>query len=198
MLSSKIGHALDPYIIWVYRLFLKKKDLNPNLITLFGFFFGILSSVFIVLGELFIAGILLLISGFFDLLDGALARTSRRVTVFGGFLDSVLDRYTDLLVLVGLGVHFVLTKEMIGVIMVLISIVGVAIIPYAKARALAEGINCNAGLLERPERAILLILGLILDYTLYSVAILAFLSHVTVLQRIMYVKRSSELARIPE
>lgn len=195
MLSAKIGHSLDPYILKLYRLIFFGKELNPNTISIFGFLSGILSFVLIIFGFLFYAGIFLMIAGFFDLLDGSIARGTKKVTIFGGFLDSVLDRYTDLLVISAICIYFLLHKEIYLVIVTIFSIVGVAIIPYVKARAQAEGLACNSGILERPERTILLIFGLLFNLVDYCIIILAFLSHLTVLQRIIFVKKSAELSR---
>lgn len=198
MLSAKIGHSLDPYIIKAYRLLFFGKDLNPNTLTFLGFLFGIASFASIIFGYFVFAGVFLLISGFFDLLDGSLARETKRVTSFGGFLDSVLDRYTDLLVISAIGIHFLLIKDIFTVVMSIISSIGVAIIPYVKARAQAEGLNCNTGILERPERTILLILGLLFNFVDYCMIVLAFLSHVTVLQRVVFVKRHAEPLKASE
>lgn len=198
MLSAKIGHSLDPLIAKVYKCIFFGKDLRPNTLSLLGFLFGIVCFVFILFGRLFLAGIFLAISGFFDLLDGSIARRTNRVTLFGGLLDSVLDRYTDLLVISAIGIHFVFVNKMVFAVMAMISTIGVAIIPYVKARAQAEGLSCDTGILERPERMILLIVGLLFGFIDYCIVILAFLSHVTVLQRIIFFKRRAELLKAPE
>ncbi|MCX7856770.1 MAG: CDP-alcohol phosphatidyltransferase family protein [Deltaproteobacteria bacterium] len=198
MLSAKLGHSLDPLIIKVYKIVFFKREINPNVLTLLGFLFGIGCFVSVVFGYLALGGIFLIISGFFDLVDGSLARGTKRVTVFGGFLDSVLDRYTDLLVLSGIGIHFLLNRDIHSVVITIISSVGVAIIPYVKARAQAEGLNCDTGILERPERTILLIVGLIFSIVEYCMIILAFLSHITVFQRVLFVKRHSEALKTSE
>lgn len=189
---------MDPYILKVYKFLFFGKDLNPNLITFFAFLSGVISFTFIIFGNLFPAGIFLFISGFFDLLDGSLARGTKRVTIFGGFLDSVLDRYTDLLVISAICIHFLLQRDIFLVIITIFSIVGVAIIPYVKARAQAEGLSCNTGILERPERTIILIVGLLFNLIDYCMILLAFLSHLTVLQRIIFVKRTSEVLKASE
>lgn len=187
MISVKLGHSLDPIIIRLYRFFFKKKDINPNIFTLLGLVFAYISSIYIALGYNIVAGFFLLISGFFDLLDGALARVSKRVTSFGGFLDSVLDRYSDLFVLYGIVVFFLRRAEILWSVVTVLAIIGVAIIPYAKARAEAASLKCNTGFLERPERIIILLIGLFFNVLTYAIIIIAVLSHITVIQRIVFV-----------
>ncbi|OPY63823.1 MAG: CDP-diacylglycerol--inositol 3-phosphatidyltransferase [Syntrophorhabdus sp. PtaU1.Bin002] len=136
-----------------------------------------------------LGGIALLASGFLDLMDGALARSSDQVTPFGGFLDSVLDRYSDLVVMCGILVYFMKRDDSLLTIVAFVAAIGVAIIPYAKARAEAASLTCNTGLLERPERVVILLIGLLCNLLSYAVFALAVLTHVTVVQRILYVRR---------
>ncbi|HON85907.1 MAG TPA: CDP-alcohol phosphatidyltransferase family protein [Syntrophorhabdaceae bacterium] len=191
MISYKIGHSLDPVIIKVYRFFFRDSSINPNIFTILGALFGYVCCVYIALGYPLISGIALLLSGFFDLLDGALARVSKRVTPFGGFLDSVLDRYTDLFVLYGISIYFLRQSEVIYSVITIMASIGVAIIPYAKARAEAASLRCNTGILERPERIIILLIGLFFNLLPYAVIVTAVLSHITVIQRIVFVWRES-------
>ncbi len=107
MISSRIGHSLDPLLVGIYRLLFGRRVVSPNVLTVFGLFFSLLASALAASSwPLFLAGIFLLVSGFFDLLDGAVARSAKMTTPFGGFLDSVLDRYSDLLVMLGIAIHF--------------------------------------------------------------------------------------------
>ena len=158
-----------------------------------GFFFRLLAALFVALrGPLFVGGICLFVSGFCDLLDGAVARDAKMVTSFGGFLDSVLDRYSDLLVMLGISIYFLRLDHPDPLFSMLsfFAAIGAAIIPYAKARAEAASIGCSNGLLERPERIILLMIGLGFDVLRPVVIILAVLTHVTVLQRVFLTKRA--------
>ena len=191
MISSKIGHSLDPAILTIYRFFFRNRIIDPNVLTLCGTFFGFLSAFSIAFGFLISGGIALLISGFFDLLDGTIARHANRVSPFGGFLDSVLDRYSDLAVMLGIFLFFLHGNEQTYVVVTFIASIGIAIIPYARARAEAASLSCNTGLMERPERIILLLIGLFFNVLHYIVIVLAVLSHVTVIQRIVYVKRKA-------
>jgi CDP-diacylglycerol--glycerol-3-phosphate 3-phosphatidyltransferase len=191
LISSKIGHSLDPAILTIYRFFFRNRIIDPNVLTLCGTFFGFLSAFSIAFGFLISGGIALLISGFFDLLDGTIARHANRVSPFGGFLDSVLDRYSDLAVMLGIFLFFLHGNEQAYVVVTFIASIGIAIIPYARARAEAASLSCNTGLMERPERIILLLIGLFFNVLHYIVIVLAVLSHVTVIQRIMYVKKKT-------
>jgi phosphatidylglycerophosphate synthase len=144
-------------------------------------------------GWLLLAGFLLLLSGFFDLLDGAVARNMSMMTRFGGFLDSVLDRYSDLLVMLGVGVYFLRANDHLFCAVTFFAAVGVAIIPYVRARAEAAEIECRNGILERPERIILLVVGFFVGSLGMKVVVvvLAVLTHVTVFQRIWLVRKQS-------
>ena len=193
MIGSRLGHSLDPAIFGIYRLFFGNRRINPNVITILGFAFSFPAFAAIALDHLVLGGIFLLISGFFDLVDGAVARLTSTTTDFGGFLDSVLDRYSDLMVMAGILIYFMKRGSNPDVVAVLVASTGIAIIPYARARAEAAGFSCRAGLLERPERLAMLLCGLFFSTLLhYIVLALAVLTHVTVLQRIFHVMRQSK------
>jgi phosphatidylglycerophosphate synthase len=191
LISSKIGHALDPVILGTYRFFFKNRGVNPNILTICGVPFGFAASACVAFDYMLTGAIFLAFSGFLDLMDGAVARNMNRVTRFGGFLDSVLDRYVDLLIMLGVFIHFLRHGELLYSVIVFIASIGIAIIPYAKARAEAASINCNTGILERPERLVIIFVGLCFHVLEYAVIVLAVLTHVTVIQRIVFVKRNS-------
>lgn len=190
MLSSKVGHSLDPLVLKIYRCFVGRKNIKPNVLTVIGLLFAIAASVSIAVSWLFTAGILLLLAGVFDVLDGVVARNTNAVTSFGGFFDSVLDRYSDLLVMLGVLLFFFRVDDFYFVVLTGIASVGVSVIPYARARAEAAGMKCRNGLMERPERIVLLALGLCFNMLRPAVVILVVLTHVTVLQRVLLVRKS--------
>jgi CDP-diacylglycerol---glycerol-3-phosphate 3-phosphatidyltransferase len=192
LLSVKIGHSLDPAILSLYRIIFGNRVVNPNIFTLWGLAFGIIAGLLIAFDRPILAGASLMVSGCFDLLDGAVARGTGNTTSFGAFLDSVLDRYTDLFVMCGIIIHFMKAGSFFYTVATLIAAIGVALIPYARARAEAASFVCKTGFLERPERLILLLLGLFVGILPYIILILAVLTHVTVLQRILLVKRMSQ------
>jgi CDP-diacylglycerol---glycerol-3-phosphate 3-phosphatidyltransferase len=186
MIGNKIGHRLDPYLYYVLKIFLGKHS-SPNFFTLMGFLATLVASLLILNGFWFLAGLAIILSGLFDLFDGVIARKLGKVTALGGFLDSVLDRYSDLLLLISLLVYY-LRKEDPGLV-ILTSFVsmGTILIPYVRAKAETLQVPCTIGLMERAERIILLTIGTLFQWMEPVLWILAILTHFTVLQRIYYV-----------
>ena len=199
MIGNKVGRRLDP---WLYTALSKVfgKRGNPNSFTIMGFFATLIASVFILM-ELWVAGgLMIILSGLLDLFDGVLARKLGRVTPLGGFLDSVLDRYSDLLLLLALLIYY-LRKGVPGLV-VLTSVVsiGTILIPYVRAKAESLQIPCSVGLMERAERIILLSAGTLFQWMEPILWILAILTHFTVFHRIYYVwkkLRSSQEIKMP-
>jgi CDP-diacylglycerol---glycerol-3-phosphate 3-phosphatidyltransferase len=192
LISVKVGHSLDPVILSVYRFFLKSKIINPNILTVWGAAFAFGASACIAVDYLLSGAVLILISGCFDLMDGAVARSTDNVTRFGGFFDSVLDRYADLFIMLGIFVHFLRQNDFFYSVVTFVAAIGTAIIPYARARAEAASLPCKTGMLERPERLIIVLAALFFNVLDYAMIILAILTHVTAIQRIVYVRRNSD------
>ncbi|MDD3846168.1 MAG: CDP-alcohol phosphatidyltransferase family protein [Syntrophorhabdaceae bacterium] len=193
MISSKIGHRLDPAILFLYRSIFGQKVISPNVISCAGALFGFLAAALIFMEYPATAAACLLTAGFFDILDGAIARGSGRVTRFGGFFDSVLDRYTDMSVMGAILFVYVRHGSMEYAMATLVAAIGTALIPYARARAEAASLSGKTGLLERPERLVLLIVGLFIPFLLGCIIIaLAVLTHVTVAQRILHVWKQTK------
>ena len=186
MISNRIGHRLDPYFYQLFKKILGER-VHPNLITFMGFFSTLLASFLILRGFLIGAGLLIILSGVFDMLDGVVARKLGKVTVFGGFLDSVMDRYSDLLFLLSLLIYYLKKGDSVAVILTSVVSIGTALIPYVRARAEAANVECNIGLMERAERIILLSAGTLFGVLEPVLWILAILTHFTVFQRINYV-----------
>ncbi len=192
MIGPKIGHRLDPVFISVYRFIFRNTFVAPNTITIAGALFGFLAAFLIFFEHPVLGAVSLLVAGFLDILDGAIARGSGRVTQFGGFFDSVLDRYTDLSVMGAIIFVYVRHNQFDHALAGFIAAIGCALIPYARARAEAASISCKTGILERPERTLFLLVGLFIPFLLnYIVIILAVLTHVTVIQRIVHVWRET-------
>lgn len=186
MIGNRIGHRLDPYINYVLKKLFGERG-NPNFFTLLGFFATLVASFFILKGFWFLAGLTIILSGLFDLFDGVVARKLGKVTAFGGFLDSVLDRYSDLFLLLALLIYYLKKGDSSLVILTSFVSIGTVLIPYTRARAEAAQIPCNIGLMERAERIILLSAGALFRWMDLVLWILAILTHFTVLQRIYYV-----------
>ena len=121
------------------------------------------------------------------MLDGIIARINGRTTDFGAFLDSVLDRYSDSFLLLGFGWYFFKNGSISGMLLSAGTMIGTLVISYAKARAEGLGRNCHTGLMERPERIILMIFGALTGLALPVMWILLILTHVTVIQRVYHV-----------
>jgi len=186
MIGNRIGHRLDPYLYYVLKK-ISPERCNPNFFTLLGFFATLLASLLILKGYWLLAGLAIILSGLFDLLDGVAARKFGKVTALGSFLDSVLDRYSDLLLLLAILIFYL--KKGQSDIVVLTSVVGMGtvLIPYVRAKAEALQVPCSIGLMERAERIILLSAGAIFQWMEPVLWVLAVFTHFTVLQRIYYV-----------
>jgi CDP-diacylglycerol--glycerol-3-phosphate 3-phosphatidyltransferase len=186
MIGNKIGHRLDPYFYYLLKN-IPGKHTNPNLFTLLGFFATLVASCLILKGFWFLAGLAIILSGLFDLFDGVAARKLGKVTAFGGFLDSVLDRYSDLLLLLAFMIDGLRKEDPGLVLLISFASMGTVLIPYVRAKAEALQVPCAVGLMERAERIILLSIGTLFQWMEPILWILAILTHFTVLQRIYYV-----------
>ena len=185
MISSKIGHKLDPYIYTVVKYLLGKR-VNPNLLTFSGFILNAGAAFLLAIGYAKGGGFAILGAGLCDLMDGAMARNQGRATPFGAFFDSVMDRYSDLIVLLGILLYYTRRGSTGMVVLTSVVLIGTALVPYVRARA--EGVieKCAVGLLERAERIALLAVGSLFDVMAPILWILAVLTHFTVVQRIHY------------
>jgi CDP-diacylglycerol--glycerol-3-phosphate 3-phosphatidyltransferase len=164
--------------------------ISPNGLTLLGLVLNIGAGAIVASGMLLAGGIALLIASAFDMLDGAVARATGKASRFGAFLDSVIDRYCEAVVLIGLIVVLSRTGDTPLVIAATAALVGSLLVSYARARAEGLGLDCEVGLLQRPERVIILAIGLIAaDYLLAPVIwVLAVVTNITVVQRILHVR----------
>ncbi len=166
------------------RIFLKF-HVTPNMLT-FGAFWVVASvSVVIVLGYFQLAGLLLLLTVWFDAVDGTLARMSDQVTPFGAFLDATLDRYAEGILYFGLLVYYTRHHQEIPILLIYLTIVGSLIISYARAKAESVNIPVREGLLTRFERLAILILGLLFNRVEWTLWILAPLTNLTAVQRMV-------------
>ncbi len=176
--------------------------LTPNLVSLFGVVVALVSAYLYWSSQfndllLIVAALLLLASGFFDALDGVLARAYSETTLFGGFLDSLLDRYSDAVVLVGVILGRSVTGSQLWLLVGFAALIGSLLVSYSRARAEAAGVKMETvGLAERAERIIIIVAASFLsflwrDALLWSVLLLAVLTNFTVLQRVIYFWKAS-------
>lgn len=184
MLSASLGHFFDKHLAPLA----KRIPFSPNIITIIGFLITA-TAAFIIPTNLATGGLLILLGGAFDMLDGVVARTNSKRTIFGAFLDSTIDRYSDSLLFLGASWYFYNSGNIAGALLSIGSLVGSLLISYARARAEGLGVECKVGLLERPERVILLAAGCITGFLFPTIVIIFVLSHFTVIQRIIHVKR---------
>ena len=172
--------------------FLARTGVTPNGLTLIGFCLNVAVAVVLASGALQAGGALLLLAGAFDMLDGALARVTGLSSRFGAFLDSSLDRYSEAALLFGLSFDAVRRGDDAVALLAFAVIVGSLMVSYCRARAEGLGLTCEVGFAPRPERVLILGLGLILGLEVVALAVLAALTHVTAVQRILHVRSATQ------
>jgi CDP-diacylglycerol--glycerol-3-phosphate 3-phosphatidyltransferase len=204
---------------WIKNLYLRiitpvidffiKRRLNPNHFTTLGLILSILAAFLFGIGFFKIAGVIMLISGTFDIIDGKVARATNRVTKFGALYDSTLDRYAEVLIFFGLAYYFVnnqwttgsvtlsllnwtisdINISLISTIAVCMSLGGSVMTSYVRARAEGLGLECKVGLMQRPERIVLIAFGAIFHKILLVIAlvIVAVFANLTAIQRLYYI-----------
>ncbi len=187
--------ALNPIIGLATKL-----NLHPNTFTTVSFLSGIGAAYFMAVGSLRIAACFVLLSGMCDSIDGKLARYSGKVTKFGALYDSTLDRYSEVLFFFGMAFYFIKHGWYLTSVALAIGLGGSLMVSYVRARAEGLGFECKVGILQRAERLLLLgIGGLIHLYALVgAIWIIAVMSHVTAIQRIIHVWKEDKKNRIPK
>ena len=165
--------------------------MSPNLLTVIGFVLTVGVAYVLATGHLQIGGVLLAVAGLFDALDGTLARLAGRRSRFGAFLDSTVDRFSEAVIFMGLLVHYAQHGGRQESFLIYATLVGSLMVSYVRARAESIGIECKRGILTRFERAVVLVVGLILNQMLIALWIMAVLSNFTALQRIYLVWRAT-------
>jgi len=159
---------------------------HPNVLTFIGLLINIWAAFLFSYGRFAYAGLVVIGAGLFDMVDGRVARETNRVTRFGGFFDSVLDRYSDLALLVGLLIFYASINRFFYVVLTAIVMSGTVLTSYARARAENIIPKCKVGFLERPERIVLIIIGALTNRMAPVLWIIAVLSNVTVISRIIF------------
>ena len=192
---SNVGRKIGKATLTPLALGLGKIGVTPTAITVVGLITSVFCAVAFALGYLWPGGLLILLAGFFDMLDGAVARANGLTSTFGAFLDSTIDRYTESFYLTGLIYYFATAPDMYRfipneyiVVIIAVILFGSFLVSYTKARAEALFGECNVGFMERPERMILLAFGAIIGYwgILPALLILAVFTNFTALQRIFH------------
>lgn len=193
MLSQTIGKIckaiLDLIVTGVCAL-----RINPNVLTFVGFLITIWAAIDLARGKFFEAGCVIIFAGIFDMLDGRVARTTNTVTRFGAFFDSVLDRYSDIAMFLGLMIHYSKAQRLSYMVLSGIALMGAVMTSYTRARAESLIPLCKVGFMERPERLVLMIIGALTNRMAPVLWVMAFFSNLTVIHRMTYTwKEASKL-----
>ncbi|MGD2251832.1 MAG: CDP-alcohol phosphatidyltransferase family protein [Anaerolineales bacterium] len=185
-LRNRFRGVLDPI-----GRFLNRLGLYPNTLTLVGLSGNLAASVLIARGEFLIGGLIGLAMGPIDALDGTMARLRGEASEFGAFVDSISDRYSELIILGGMLAHYLLVGDALYAGITYLAASGSVLVSYTKARAESLGYQAKGGILTRVERYLVIMPSLILGYPQVGVAIIALLANVTALQRIYFVRRQA-------
>ncbi len=182
-----LGKYFTNPAVWL----LKKTPLTPDSLTWIGLLIAAGAAALAATNHLFAAGWVVAFSGIFDLLDGALARATNRTTRFGAVLDSTLDRVAEAGIGIGLLVYYLTQNSLTGTIIVALGLVGGQMVSYIRARAEGMGLKCEVGVFTRPERVVILSLGLLLvrfqPALLIALGLIAVLNWITAGQRLFHV-----------
>jgi CDP-diacylglycerol--glycerol-3-phosphate 3-phosphatidyltransferase len=173
----------------VHGLALSK--IHPNVLTFLGLMINVVAAVLLAAGRFRAAGFVIIGAGLFDMVDGRVARATNQVTRFGGFFDSVIDRYSDLGLLMGLLVYYGNINRPFYVVLTAIVMTGSVMVSYTRSRAENAIPTCKVGFTERPERVVLLIIGALFDRMAPVLWVIAVLANITVVHRMIFTYQES-------
>lgn len=171
--------------------FLNRLGLMPNTITILGLLGNIIGAYFLSQGNLLLGGIIILAMGPIDALDGTMARLRGMAGQFGAFVDSVTDRYSELIIFAGLLFHFIQTGDQLASVLVYFAAAGSVLVSYVRARGQSLGWDSKVGILTRMERYLVLCPSLIFNIPLVGLWIIAVFANITALQRIFDIRRQA-------
>lgn len=184
-LTGAIGKSANKVIVLIVRA-LALSRIHPNVLTLIGLLINVGAAVLLAFGWFRVAGLVILGAAIFDMVDGRVARHTNQVTKFGGFFDSVLDRYSDLGLLMGLLVYYASINRFFYVVLTAVVMTASVMISYTRSRAENTIPLCKVGFLERPERIVLLIIGALFERMAPVLWVIAVLGNLTVIHRMIY------------
>ena len=170
--------------------------IHPNVLTALGLVINIVAAVLFAGGHMLAGGLVVLGASIFDFADGKVARNTNRATSFGAFFDSVIDRYSDLALYIGLLVHYARSDRMLYVVLVAVVMTGSVMVSYTRSRAECILPRCKVGFLERPERVVLIIIGALANRMAPVLWVIAVLSNVTVIHRCFYTWQETQKDRM--
>ena len=183
--TRAIGIACDKVIVLIVRALALSK-IHPNILTFIGLLINVAAAVLLGTGQFRTAAYVIIGAGIFDMVDGRVARETNRVTRFGGFFDSVLDRYSDLALLMGLLVWYGSINRPFYVVLTAVVMTGSVMVSYTRSRAENTIPTCKVGFMERPERIVLVIIGALFDRMAPVLWVIAVLSNLTVMHRMLF------------
>ncbi|PYV23316.1 MAG: CDP-alcohol phosphatidyltransferase family protein [Acidobacteria bacterium] len=190
MITRQIGDTCGYLFRAIVNGFAKAR-INPNILTFIGFTINVFAAYLFAYGYFRWAGVTSFLAAIFDLTDGPVARLTQRVTPFGGFLDSVLDRYSDLILLIGLLIYYGRINRFWYVMLVAVAMIGSVMTSYSRARAENLIPSCKVGFLERPERIVLILIGALFDRMAPVLWVIVVLSNITVIHRVLHTYQES-------
>lgn len=183
VLRQQIGALLEGLLRPIAQT-LARSDISPNHVTVAGLVVNLIAAWLITRGDFFFAGVMYLLGGGFDLLDGMLARATNKVTAVGAYLDSTLDRISEGVIFAAIVYVFAREGQAVDAGMVLLALLGSLLVSYTRARAEALSVACKMGIATRPERVVLIVLGLVTGWLAPVIYLLVVLTGITVIQRI--------------
>lgn len=187
MLTGWLGHEAEKVINRLMRA-MQRAGVTPNMLTATGLVLNAIAAFFFARGWMFWGGFLVLVANIFDIMDGQLARRTGQVTRFGAFFDSVMDRYSDMFLLLGLMFYYTRMGERLILFFLGLALIGSIMTSYTRARAECFIPSCKVGVFERPERIGLIVLGGLLNRMTTAIFLLAIFSNLTVVERILYTR----------
>ncbi len=197
MLTKKIGEA-GRWLLYKIVYLLAATCVHPNALTFFGLIVNTYAAVLFAQGNFRTAGGVMIFAGLFDMVDGRVARAQGRVTKFGAFFDSVIDRYSDLVLYLGLLVYYANVSRNRYAVLVGVAMAGSVMVSYTRARAESLIPSCKGGFFERPERIVLLIIGALADKMAPALWLLAIGPNLTVIHRIIHTWREAQRGNFVE
>ncbi len=197
MVTRKIGEALR-WVLYKIVHALAATGVEPNFLTFLGLVINIVAAYLFAKGRFPAAGGVMILAGLFDMVDGRVARAQGRVTKFGAYFDSVIDRYSDVGLYFGLLIYYASVNRFRYAVLVGVAMAGSVMVSYARARAESLIPECKAGFFERPERIVLLIIGALSNKMAPALWLLAIGPNITVIHRIVHTWREAKAGHFVE
>jgi CDP-diacylglycerol---glycerol-3-phosphate 3-phosphatidyltransferase len=195
--TRAIGSACNVVIMAIVRA-LALWRIHPNALTFIGLVINGFGAVLLASGRFFWAGLVIIGAAIFDMVDGRVARETKQVTLFGGFFDSVIDRYSDLVLLMGLLVYYASINRFFYVVLTAVVMTASVMVSYTRARAECVIPKCKVGFMERPERMVLLILGALFNRIAPVLWVIAVIGNISVIHRMLFTWRETRILDEPQ